>query len=805
MKDHDKSIPSRLASLYQATDIRQEIAPLIIGERCNPTGSKKFRELLLEGDVDGCLQMGLEQERIGAHVVDLSAAWAGRDEQADMKALVKSFGKTLKAPLMIDSTSPKVIETALEAYPGRPIINSINFEDGGEALDKICRLAKKYGASVTGLTIDEQGMAMDADKKTAIAHRIHDTAVERYGLDSGDLFFDPLTFTIGSGDEKLVDAAIQTLAAIKRIKEELPRCHTVLGLSNISFGLPVNARKVLNAVFLHEAVEAGLDAVIIDPANCFPLDRIDEEGRELALDLIYNRQTGELSPLMAFINYFEDFQIEEDEDTQGDVEPEQLLQQHILHGDQRDLDDILVMLLESYTPLEIVNQLLVPAMREVGELFGNGEMLLPFVLQSAEVMRKSVEILEPRMEKSGHDDTVTVLLATVQGDVHDIGKNLVNIILSNNGYKVIDIGIKVTAETIVETIRENPQIDVLCLSGLLVKSAMIMQESMEIYNKAGLHLPILLGGAALTEKFVARECVPGYGGKVVYCRDAFAGLRAIQAFEAGNLQSSQWQREDSVKSTVQETRVEISLVDDIPVPPFSGTRELAVSSEEFLPLLNRQVLFRGRWGYKKKKMSDDEYEQLLRSQVEPEYDAIVEKIHTDGLLTPRVRYGWFDCRRQDDRLLINHEGREFGFDFPRQKHAPHLSISDYFRNDSKQDLIGMFLITLGEKIGETAHKLYDENRYHDYLLLHGFSVEAAEALAHHVHNKMADDLGIGEFGQRYSFGYSACPDLELQRPLFELLEGEKIGVSLTSSCEMTPEQSVSAVVVHHPEAKYFSV
>ncbi len=798
--------PARLASLYQAIDIRQQIAPLIIGERCNPTGSKRFRELLQANDFEGCRQVGVEQERIGAHVVDLSAAWAGRDEKKDMKALIKLFARTLKAPLMIDSTSPEVIELALAAYPGRPIINSINLEDGGKNLDRICLLAKKYGACLTALTIDEQGMAMTLKKKLEIAHRIHELVTVKHGLASADLFFDPLTFTICSGDKKLVDAAIQTMEAIKAIKKELPACHTVLGLSNISFGLPPGARKVLNAVFLHEAVEAGLDAVIIDPSNCIPLDRIDEMGRKLSLDLLYDKSGDDDSPLMTFISHFENYQLDEKEDENDELAPEQLLQQHVLQGNRQDLSDILQMLMDRYTPLAIVNQLLVPAMREVGQLFGAGEMLLPFVLQSAEIMRISVDLLEPYMDKSEKDDSPTILLATVQGDVHDIGKNLVNIILSNNGYQVIDLGIKVTAETIIKTIKENPQINILCLSGLLVKSALIMQESMELYKKAGIKLPILLGGAALTRKFVAKDCAPQYDGSVVYCRDAFSGLKAIQDFEAGTLISSSWEREDKEKTVSEEEKSAIQAVENPPRAPFSGTKKLPVQAEDFLPLLNKQVLFRGRWGYRKKKMSSKEHQTLIEKTVEPEFQAILKQVKNENLLNPRILYGWFSCYQRKDELVVENQGQEVLFPFPRQKRSPHLCLTDFFRVDGKKkDLVGMFLITLGDEIGIASKKLYEENRYHDYLLLHGFSVEAAEALAQYTHNHMRSELGITGPGQRYSFGYSACPDLELQRPLYQLLGGEKIGIELTSSLEMTPEQSVSAILLHHPEARYFSV
>jgi 5-methyltetrahydrofolate--homocysteine methyltransferase len=798
---------NQVASLYRAVDIVQQPAPLIIGERSNPTGSKKFRELLIANDYEGCLQVGLDQERLGAHVVDLSVAWAGRDEEHDLVKLVQMYGRTLKAPLMIDSTSPAVIGKALAAYPGRAIVNSINLEDGGENLDTICSHVKKYGACVTALTIDESGMAMDCDAKFDIAERIYQLVTAKHGIAADSLFFDTLTFTVGSGDKKLRDAAIQTLDAIKRIKAELPGCHTILGLSNISFGLPVPARKVLNAVFLHEAIEAGLDAVIIDPTNCINLDTIDKEAVSLALDLLYDRTDNNDQPLMSYIRYFDDHDVEDDSADNEEASPEEMIRERIMRGNQQDLPDILRMLLDRYSALEIVNDHLVAAMREVGVLFGSGEMLLPFVLQSAEVMRKSVDILEPFMDTNDRSDAPCILLATVQGDVHDIGKNLVNIILSNNGYRVIDIGIKVTATTIIETVKSNPDIDIICLSGLLVKSAIIMQESMEKYRLAGINKPILLGGAALTRKFVAEDCVPQYDAQVVYCRDAFSGLKAIQDFEKGILESSSWKdtgkkqpRTGSIKKS------EVKVLDTIPESPFTGTRTLEVAPSEFLPLLNRQILFRGRWGYKRGKLDDADYQAFLDKTVIPEFNAIQKRIIQENLLKPTVRYGWFPCKREQESLIVSHEDKTFTFPLPRQRREPNQSLVDFFRTEQQgNDLIGFFVVTLGEKMAARCKELYGADKYHEYLLLHGFGVEIAEALAEYTHNLMRKELQIEASGQRYSFGYSACPELDLQQPLFELLQAEEIGVKLSSSMEMVPELSVSAMILHHPQAHYFSV
>ncbi len=803
----NNTILNQISSLYQAVDIKQQPAPLIIGERSNPTGSKKFRELLIADDYEGCLQVGLDQERLGAHVVDLSAAWAGRDEEKDLTTLVQMYGKTLKSPLMIDSTSPEVIEKALSVYPGRPIVNSINLEDGGANLDRICSAVRKYGACVTALTIDEEGMAMDCDAKFKIAKRIYELVTEKHGIGANSLFFDPLTFTVGSGDEKLRDAAIHTLNAIKRIKAELPGCHTILGLSNISFGLPVPARKVLNAVFLHEAVEAGLDAVIIDPTNCISLDSIDKNAVTLARNLLHDNCDSSDQPLMTYIRYFEENDISETTEENYDATPEEMIRERIMLGNQQDLPDILRMLLDRYSALEIVNQHLVSAMREVGVLFGSGEMLLPFVLQSAEVMRKSVDILEPFMDKNDRSDAPCILLATVQGDVHDIGKNLVNIILSNNGYRVIDMGIKVSAEAIIDKVKNTPDIDIICLSGLLVKSAMIMQDSMAKYKAAGIVQPILLGGAALTRKFVASDCAPLYDAPVVYCRDAFSGLKAIQDYEKGTLESSKWAADKGGgPSPTRKQKSTIPLLDTIPSPPFTGHRTPETDPDDFLPLMNKQILFRGRWGYKRGKLDEAEYQDLLDKTVIPKFNEIHEKVLSNKLIVPKIRYGWFHCHKDNESLVVSDSSRNIPFALPRQRREPHQSLVDFFRTDTQGgDLIGFFVVTLGEKMATFCQELYNNDKYHDYLLLHGFGVEAAEALAQHTHEMMRTELGIEAQGQRYSFGYSACPDLDLQKPLFDLLKAEEIGVTLSSSMEMVPELSVSAMVVHHPQAHYFAV
>lgn len=811
-----------VASLYQAVELRQEIPPLLIGERANANGSKKFRELLLADDYQSCLQIAVEQEARGAHVIDLCTAYAGRDELADMTTLVQLCAQTLKAPLMIDSTTPECIEASLRLYPGRAIVNSINLEDGGINIRRICRAAKKYGAAVVALTIDEQGMAMTADDKLRIAKAIHAIAVDECGLRSQDLLFDCLTFTVGSGDESLRDAAIQTLEGIRRIREALPGCLTVLGLSNISFGLAPQARRVLNSVFLHEAVTHGLDAAIVDAAKIVPLARIPAEDREVCLDLLYDRRgEGEKGPLMRFIDHFSGKTEVADEAEQGsDRTPEQQVFYKVMHGDKNDLEDLLIILRQRFRPIDIINQILVPAMRHVGELFGKGEILLPFVLQSAEVMKTAVTLLEPFMDKSETAASTTILLATVQGDVHDIGKNLVDIILSNNGYKVHNLGIKVPAETVIEQAKAH-KVDLIGLSGLLVKSALVMQDSMTQYRDAGLTLPILLGGAALTPKFVAESCVPKYGGPVVYCADAFAGLKAVQEFEAGSLRPTIYDPATALKPMKPGLRVlEIDRSNPVPEPPFLGHRySEEIAPQAVLPLVNIQALFRGRWGYRRGKMGAGEYEDLIAKTVQPLYEELQHRALQEGWLEPKVSYGYFPCSSEGETLVVEAEGTTFRFSFPRQSEPPYLCIADFFKSAAAgRDVAGFFIVTIGKRIGEEIAKLYQANAYHDYLLLHGFSVEVTDALAEYWHGRMREELGIGnrqqdvhgaviqEYqGSRYGFGYPACPDLDAHKPLFALLKPEGIGVTLTETMQMVPEQTTSAIVAHHPQAKYFAV
>ncbi|MCP4599925.1 MAG: methionine synthase [Proteobacteria bacterium] len=810
-----------LASLYDSSEIAQEIPPLIIGEQMNANGSRKFRKCLLADDFDAASRIGKRQEMAGAHLLDLSTAYVERDEKADLKEMIKRLSTSVRLPLVIDSTTPEAIEAALELYPGRAVVNSINLEDGGNNLDRVCKLAKKYGAAVIALAIGPDGMAMTRNDKLAVAKDIYNRAVHKHGFKPSDIFFDMLTFTIGSGDPGLNNAAKHTLEAIRSVKKELPGVFTILGVSNISFGLPRAARKVLNSMFLHEAIEAGLDAAIVDAGKILPVAQIPNEERKICLDLIYDRQddTGE-TPLTRFIEHFKTVKTAptEKDGAPGREPIEKQIESKIVTGDSEDIKDLLFIAQERYTPLDIINQILVPAMRRVGELFGRGEMLLPFVLKSAEVMKKSVDVLEPFMDRSDDAAKLKILLATVQGDVHDIGKNLVDIILSNNGFEVVNLGINVPSETIIQKAVEHG-VDAIGLSGLLVKSAMVMKESVPLFTKSGLDVPILLGGAALTPRFVANSCAPAANAPVVYCRDAFEGLKAMQEIEKGTLQPTRLPDEKKVTTKTQEsTELDISRDAPVPEPPFLGARYAEdIDPGMLFDKINKRALFRGRWGYRRAEMSKEEYADIVTEKVEPIFLDIKRRVIEESLAAPKVAYGYFRCFSDGNILNVEAEGEIHRFSFPRQSFGPKLCIADYFKSKSEGgDRVGFFVATLGDYIIEKTRLLYENDQYHDYLMLHGFAVELTDALAEYWHKIMRDELGIGAAapagtpvcscqGTRYGFGYPSCPDLGAQQTVFDLLKPSKIGVALTENMEMVPEVSTSAIVVHHPQASYFSV
>lgn len=817
-----------LSSLFSGVTLRQEPAPFFVGERANTNGSKIFRDFLLAGDWDGMVSVGMEQQQSGAHGIDLCVAYTGRDEIADMREAVSRFAISVQLPLFIDSTDVRVIEEALQRCGGRAVINSINLEDGEARADRICALAKRYGAALIALTIDEKGMALEVERKLAVARRLYEIAVNRHGLQPEDLIFDPLTFTLGSGDASLTTAGISTLAGVRRIKEELPGVYTLLGLSNISFGLAPHSREILNSVFLAEAVKAGLDMAIVNVKKIIPLFQIAAEDIEAALNLIYNRGGGD--PLLNFINHFEK-NAGESQETAADetlLPLGERIQNRVVQGNRSGLEPMLMEALTTLPALEIINTLLIPAMKRVGDLFGSGRMQLPFVLQSAEVMKFAVDKLQPFMDKSEVQARNSIVLATVRGDVHDIGKNLVDIILTNNGYQVYNLGIKCEIDTMIQKAVQVGA-DAIGMSGLLVKSTVVMKENLEELQRRGLKLPVLLGGAALTRSYVEEICAPLYDAPVVYCADAFEGLTVMGKIREKNLTRPAPREPRAGKAVAGAAPAVISeaIRHDvgIPAPPFWGDRIAeGIELDTVFSYLTENVLFRGRWGYRRGKLSAEEYQTLLEEQVKPEFRTLKERCIREQLLEPKVVYGYYPCNSQGEEVILYHPGSSdewLRFAFPRESRPPHRCIADYFRpaGSGVRDLIALQVVTVGARASAEAQRLYESNSYKEYLLFHGLSVESAEALAEYWHLRIRTELGIaGEDGKsvedfvvqkyrgsRYSFGYPACPDLTENRKLFTILRPERIGVTITDGELMTPEQSTSAFIVHHPQAKYFNV
>ncbi len=817
-----------LSSLFSGVTLRQEPAPFFVGERANTNGSKIFRDFLLAGDWDGMVSVGIEQQRSGAHGIDLCVAYTGRDEIADMREAVSRYAVSVQLPLFIDSTDVRVLEEALQRCGGRAVINSINLEEGEGRADRICALAKRYGAALIALTIDEQGMALEVERKLAVARRLYDIAVGRHGLRPQDLIFDPLTFTLGSGDASLTTAGLSTLEGVRRIKEELPGVYTLLGVSNISFGLAAQAREILNSVFLAEAVKAGLDLAIVNVKKIIPLYQIAPEDLEIAMNLVYTRGGGD--PLLAFIDHFDKKAgvSKEEEGDESLLPLGERIQNRIIQGNRSGLEPMLMEALRSQSALEIINTLLIPAMKHVGDLFGSGRMQLPFVLQSAEVMKFAVDKLQPFMDKSAEQARNAIVLATVRGDVHDIGKNLVDIILTNNGYTVYNLGIKCEIDTMIQKALEV-KADAIGMSGLLVKSTVVMKENLEELQRRGLRLPVLLGGAALTRSYVEEICSPLYDAPVVYCADAFEGLTAMGRIQEKSLTKAAAREPRAARSAAADAPAVISAAIrrdvEIPVPPFWGDRIAGgIDLETVFGYLTENVLFRGRWGYRRGKLSTEEYQALLEEQVKPEFRALKERCIAEKLLEPKVVYGYYPCSSRGEEVILYHpeSSQEWlRFAFPRESRPPHRCIADYFQPEGSgiRDLIALQVVTVGARASEEAKRLYESNAYKEYLLFHGLSVESAEALAEYWHQLIRRELGIADEdgasiedfvvqkyrGSRYSFGYPACPDLSENRKLFTILQPERIGVTITDGELMTPEQSTSAFIVHHPQAKYFNV
>ena len=841
-------VPS-VASLYSQVSLRQESAYLSIGERCNANGSRKFRQLQEQGDWDGCVEMGREQVKEGSHTLDLCTAFVGRDEVADMTEAVTRMRGAINAPLVIDSTEFPVLEAALKLYGGKPIINSINFEDGEEAADKRLKLARRFGTGVIALTIDETGMAKEVEHKVRVASRLYDFACGKHGLPPSDLLFDPLTFTICTGNEDDRKLGLSTLDAIEQISRTMPDCQIILGLSNISFGLNPAARHVLNSVFLDHALRRGLTGAIVHFSRIMPLHRIPEEEVRVAEDLIFDRRRTGYDPLQAFIALFENRAAEKSEKKGRPEKLEDRLAQRIVDGDRQGLEADLDCAMERYEPLDIINNILLDGMKTVGDLFGAGKMQLPFVLQSAETMKAAVKYLEPFMERIEGQQKGTVVLATVRGDVHDIGKNLVDIILTNNGYRVVNLGIKQPISAILEAAVTH-KADAVGMSGLLVKSTVVMRENLEEMSRQQLSLPVMLGGAALTRRYVEEDCVKAYdAGRVAYARDAFDGLGLMDKIVCGQFDAhlAEVKRRNEGRPVnrarklgraadprplrpvdVEEIRLrraELSQGIPVPEPPFWGPRTIAqVPVKAVAPYLNERMLYQFQWGYRKDGKSLAEYREWAKDELRPILRRILDVAIGEEILAPQAAYGYWPCAAEgNDVILFDTDGRTelARFSFPRQNKDGGLCIADFFRDaaDGGRDVIGLQVVTVGRRASEAAREWFADNRYQDYLYLHGLSVEMAEALAEYVHKRIRGELGFateeardpeamlnqGYRGSRYSFGYPACPNLADQQQLLALLRADEIGITLSEEDQLDPEQSTSAIVVHHPQAKYFSV
>ncbi len=853
-KPRQVDVEPAVSSLYQAVSIRQDSSVLSIGERTNANGSKKFRELLCVADVDGMVQMAREQISHGSHLLDVCTAYIGRDEVGDMRRVLKRFATDVTAPLVIDSTEVGVIEAGLKLLGGKCIINSINLEDGEEKLDAVCRLAKRYGAAVVALTIDEQGMAKTSDHKVEIARRIYDLVVTGHGIHPANLIVDPLTFTICTGQEADRRLAIETLESLERIKQACPGVHTLLGVSNVSFGLKPPARRIVNSVLLHHARERGLDAAILHAGGILPLFKIDEGRRWLAEDLIFDRRRDDYDPLQELLKEFEP----EAEPAEGEeVEPkhvEDRLKMRIINGDRSGLETDLDEAMLTYPPLTIINDILLDGMKTVGDLFAAGQMQLPFVLQSAETMKAAVRYLEPQAEKAQTGGRGTIVLATVKGDVHDIGKNLVDIILTNNGYTVHNLGIRQPISNIIEAYREHDA-DAIGLSGLLVQSAQVMGDDLVVLNEWGIDVPVILGGAALTRKYVEQDLRPVYQGPLFYGKDAFAGLHLMEAITSGQLGRVEPAAVQAAAAAVAvegrladvepgsvssgrhlepvggqvayaRPRSDISSEEPVPTPPFFGSRVVdRVEPRAALAYLNENMLFQVQWQYRKNRRSVEEFKRYIDLEVRPVLRDLLETCEREEVLHPQVVYGFWPAQSDGDTLIIfdpDDRDRELErFDFPRMGRPPYWCLSDFFKPVSSgiYDVAGFMMVTVGRRVSDVARQWLEADRYQDYLHLHGLSVELAEALAEYVHKQIRVEWGIAGSdardkqqifkqryqGSRYSFGYPACPRLEDQVKLWPLLKPERIGVTLTETFQLDPEQSTTALIVHHRQAKYFNV
>jgi 5-methyltetrahydrofolate--homocysteine methyltransferase len=828
----------RLSSAIRATELAQQPAPTMIGERVNAQGSRKVKRHLLEDDYDGVLEVAREQTEGGAHVLDVCVALTERqDEDGQMRTVVKLLSQGVDAPLCIDSTEAATIEAALKQSPGRAIVNSINLENGRERIDAVLPLVRAHGAAVIALTIDRDlgGMAKTAETKLAVAKKIHQIAVEEYDLAPDALIFDALTFTLATGDEEFRRSAVETIEGIRAIKRELPGVLTTLGVSNVSFGLQKHARAVLNSVFLYHCVEAGLDTAIINPAHVLPYAEIPDAERTLANDLIFDRREGDHDPLAAFIAFYEDNKVEQEAaaDPTADMTPEAALHWKILHRKKDGVEGLIDEAVERNGAVPVLNTVLLPAMKEVGDKFGAGELILPFVLQSAEVMKKAVARLETYLDKAEGQTKGTVVLATVYGDVHDIGKNLVNTILTNNGYTVHDLGKQVPVNTIIEKAVEV-NADAIGLSALLVSTSKQMPLCAQELYQRGLQYPLLVGGAAINPSFVRAAALVDadadevYAPGMFYCKDAFEGLAVMDRLQEPDTRPefvrahNEEMRERSRRHAELQARAKemrpasrenpaVPLA-DVPTPPFWGVKVLdSIPLDDVVDCIDLNTLYRMQWGAKN--LKGEEWDRLLRDEFEPRLRRYTREARTQGWLRPRAVYGYFPAGRDGNDLVVFDPAdrtREIGrFPFPRQEDREQLCLADYFRplnGAGPEDVVVLQAVTSGDRAEEFIAQRNSGGDYSEGYYLHGFSVQTAEGTAEYINRRVRQELGIGDSrGLRYSWGYPACPDVEQHETLFRLLPVEEaIGVTLTSAWQLDPEQSTAALMVHHPAAKYFS-
>ncbi|MCW5959591.1 MAG: methionine synthase [Pyrinomonadaceae bacterium] len=890
-KQRDASLAPSASSIYFRQPYSQDASFLIVGERVNASGSKKMRDLLEAENWDGLVNLAKSQEKEGAHILDVNVDFVGRDGVADMHELVSRLVTNVKIPLMLDSTEWEKMEAGLEHAGGKCLLNSTNYEDGEPRFLKVLELARQYGAGIVVGLIDEVGMARTAEDKIKIARRAYKDAVN-YGIQAHDIFFDPLALPISTGIEEDRANALETIKAIKQIKEEMPEANIILGVSNISFGLNPAARVVLNSIFLHECVEAGMNSAIVNASKILPLNRFNEYEIEVALDLIYDRRKfdGDIvtyDPLGEFTTMFEGKTTKSMKKDISSLPIEERLKEHIIEGEKIGLEDNLKIALEKYPALDIINNILLGGMKVVGDLFGSGQMQLPFVLQSAEAMKAAVKFLEPFMDKvEGESNKGVMVLATVKGDVHDIGKNLVDIILTNNGYKVVNLGIKQHVDAILDSAAEH-NADAIGMSGLLVKSTLVMRDNLEIMNERNLKTPVVLGGAALNRKYVDNDLVPLFEGRLFYARDAFDGLNAMDLLTSGEQSEAQSPKtkvavvgksepsavadglssdpdisddqvqppataggsdtedlvgEDAklgvqaarislkeVGDTTHTTKSNVEPVENLPTAPFYGSKVVEIKDlTKVFAFINETALFKGQWQYKQGRKSPEEYQKILEETVYPKFKEIKAQAIREKLLEAKLVYGYFPCQSEGNDLIIYEDDErteKMRFTFPRQpleqRGGQNLCLADFFasKDSGKIDVVPFHLVTMGRRASEHSAKLFANDNYTDYLLFHGLSVESAEALAEMWHKRIREELGIadqdatemaklfkqGYQGSRYSFGYPACPHIEDQTKLFELLKPERIDVALTDEFMLEPEQSTSAIIIHHPEAKYFNV